>query len=158
MNQETNLHCFRRYRNFWTGISIMILLYSIIYGATGTHGMGLILGILMSLTFTPIAFGIISGLIFLVTWIFKKELQTQTVSNDPNGSAYDLSPIQANCFDSIRLNTISNRRYGRMDLTSYLPRACKTSRLSTVKKGKCFLSSPSRGSFLSAWRSSSLIL
>ncbi|MEQ8237835.1 MAG: hypothetical protein RIA69_01415 [Cyclobacteriaceae bacterium] len=76
MKEETNAelkpHWFRGYRDYWTGIGVMLVLYSIIYGATGTHGMGLVLGILMSLVFSPIAFGLISGIIFLIAWIFKR--------------------------------------------------------------------------------------
>lgn len=65
-------HWFRGYRDYWTGIGIMILVYSIIYGATATHGLGLLLGILMSLIVTPILFSLISAIIFLIAWVFKR--------------------------------------------------------------------------------------
>jgi hypothetical protein len=73
-NTEGDLkpHWFHGYRDYWTGIGIMILLYSLINGATGKHEMGLILGILMSIVFAPIVFSLISGIIFLIAWIFKR--------------------------------------------------------------------------------------
>ena len=70
--QSSETHWFKDYKDYWTGIGVMIVIYSIIYGATGTHGLGLILGITMSLVFSPIAFGLISGFIFLTAWIFKR--------------------------------------------------------------------------------------
>ncbi|MGJ3233492.1 hypothetical protein [Marivirga sp.] len=69
---NTKQHWFRGYKDYWIGNGSMILVYSIIYGATEENELGMLLGILISLIMTPIVFSLISGIIFLIAWIFKR--------------------------------------------------------------------------------------
>ena len=71
-DKDTKPHWFYGYKDYWTGIGIMILVYSIIYGATEAKELGLFLGTVISLIMTPIVFSLISGIIFLIAWVFKR--------------------------------------------------------------------------------------
>ncbi len=85
MNEEaelqTNQHWLRGYKDYWTGIGVITVIYCLILAVFDSEGTGLLFKLVLSIIFVPIFFSIISGIIFIIAWLFKRNFKFQRFLN-----------------------------------------------------------------------------